>query len=111
MANKVYKIQENGDTLVAVLVSSGWGAGWSTWNNEYPDLLFESEVVAFLLNGGISGKEALFEYMHKTYKGIYLGGFEDLFIVWAPEGREFVILEYDGMESLMFKDEFSWVKP
>jgi hypothetical protein len=111
MVNKVYKIQENGETLVAVLVSNGWGAGWSTWNNEYPELLFESEVVAYLLNGAISGKEALYEYLAKKYKNIYMGGFEELFIVWAPEGKEFVILKYDGMESLIFKNEFEWITP
>ena len=34
---------------VAVLYSPGFGAGWSTWNREHPDMLFDAGMVDLVL--------------------------------------------------------------
>ena len=89
------------DGLVAVAVSGGYGAGWSTWNDVDPtdarfNVLFEK--------GDWKGAAALCEELDMGYAG----GAEDVEIEWLPVGTEFVIDEYDGRESLMTEDDYDW---
>ena len=95
------------DGYVAVIISHGYGAGWSTWhygpNREtlvfHPKLveLIESEqhntdTVLAVLKELLSEEEA---------EDIYLGGVEDLTIEWVPKGTKFKIEEYDGSEYII----------
>jgi hypothetical protein len=63
---------------VAVLYSPGFGSGWYTWNQQFPD------------------------------PEVFKGGMMDLEIQWIPVGTEFRISEYDGAESIELKDEAGW---
>ena len=93
------KIVRDGKTAVAV--SKGFGAGWSTWNSVNPmDMRFN---VLFL-----EGKWEEAEKLCKELKLGYGGGAEDVRIEWVEKGREFIIEEYDGKESIKFKDETIW---
>ena len=54
------------------------------------------------------------EFIKKTYSDVYskqsfLSNTSDLVVEWVEEGREFYITEYDGMESIVFKDEIKWI--
>ncbi len=105
---KVYRDNENGYREVAVLVSAGYGAGWSSWG--MPDeALFDPIIVDFVENDKVNTKE-FEEYMEKEYEGTYLGGADGLYVRWVQEGKEFLIDEYDGAESLTLKDNFTWIK-
>ena len=46
--NKVRKLENDNKVYVAVLVSPDFGAGWSTWNNNHPEILFDPVVVNHL---------------------------------------------------------------
>jgi len=105
---KVYKDSGYGYKEVAVLVSAGYGAGWSSWG--MPDkALFDPIIVDFVENDKVNTKE-FEEYMEKEYEGAFLGGADGLYVRWVPEGKEFIIDEYDGAESLTLKDNFTWIK-
>ena len=91
------------DGLVAVAVSPEHGAGWSTWNDADP---MDARFNALFLEGDIEGVEELAE----TLDIGYTGGAEDVEIRWVPVGAEFIIQEYDGHESLVYKNEFLWYK-
>lgn len=91
------KYEQDGE--VAVLISPGFGAGWSTWNYEYRDqLLFDSRIVEAVMNndfeeaGNIA--TAIDDY-------IYTGGAHQLIVEWVPKGVSFRVKEYDGAESLV----------
>jgi len=49
------------------------------------------------------------DYCEFTWPKEYSGGVQDLVVVWVPEGKEFIIEEYDGSESLMLKEEYNWI--
>ena len=103
MKNKTYdKTIRNGK--VAVLVSPDFGAGWSTWNENHPELLFDPEVVALV---EADRKDDIEEVMNARYgkNAIYCGGTRGLEIEWLPLGTEFRIDEYDGSESIETKEE------
>jgi hypothetical protein len=107
------------DGKVAVLYSPGYGAGWSTWNYEYPEMLFDPEIVEFLeqhenddprdtlLKREVTRK--IEEIAEKKYPDGYFGGADDLTIVWLDEGTHFIVNEYDGSESINVRDDMYWI--
>jgi hypothetical protein len=94
------------DGKVAVLISEGYGAGWSSWNDEYPDMLFDPEI-AQLVEDGKTYKE-IDEVATKKYPKAYLGGSGGLVVKWLPIGTQFIVEEYDGYEDLLIKSEILW---
>lgn len=108
------------DGKVAVLYSPGFGAGWSTWsvvkglNNA---LMFEPSVVTLVEdrdNGKITNEqlvELVESYCSNRYgkNEVYCGGVDDLQIAWIPVGTQFKINEYDGSESIEFKENDYWI--
>lgn len=104
----VVKVVQDGH--VAVLVSPGFGAGWSTWADAElrERLLFEHNVVNFLLEDP-EDRERVLAYMTLTYPDAYTGGLEDLRVEWVPQGEQFRVHEYDGAESLVLLSEEQWI--
>ena len=80
------------DGKVAVAVSYGYGAGWSTWNDVNP---MDAEFNQLFIDRKFDEAKKL-----AKERSIYEGGIEDIQIVWVSEGDRFEILEYDGSESL-----------
>ncbi len=101
---KVKKVIRNGK--IAVAISPGFGAGWSTWNEISP---FEPEVIKMIEEGRQS--EITTEWCLKELgiKGQYCGGADDLQIVWIPQGVSFSIGEYDGSEIIYRSDDLKYV--
>ncbi len=93
------------DGMVGVLISGGWGAGFYTWGAPLR-ALFDPELIYLIENQKYD--DAL-EYVEKTYPDAYTGGVDELSVVWVVEGTQFYIEEYDGRESLMFKDTIDWI--
>lgn len=89
------------DGMVAVAVSYGFGAGWSTWNDVDP---MDARFNQLFLDGKHDEAAALCDQLELGYSG----GAEDVEIVWLPVGTEFIITEYDGSEGLELKNETQW---
>jgi len=88
------------DGQVAVLVSHGFGAGWSTWNSSEANpqaLMFDPDMVQAILAGHHEKAEMIAKL---KYPDTYTGGVEDLVVEWVNKGDRFEITEYDGNESL-----------
>jgi hypothetical protein len=94
------------DGRVAVLYSPGYGSGWYTWNQEFPELIFSPAVVKLVEQEKFDELET---YMELKYPEVFKGGMMDLEIEWIPVGTEFRIHEYDGAESIEIKDELNWL--
>lgn len=84
------------DGQIAVLVSRGFGAGWSTWNSE-PASVFDPEMAQAVLDGDNAKAEAIAK---RKYPDAYTGGVSVLVVEWVTKGDRFEIHEYDGSESL-----------
>ena len=95
------------DGKVAVLVSPRYGAGWSTWNYDRPEILFDPEVVKMVEDG--TDSETIQLYCEAKYPDGYYGGADDLEIEWLAVGTAFRVNEYDGFESLEIKDIMDWI--
>lgn len=103
------------DGQVAVLISPGFGAGWSTWADpEYrPAVLFDPWIVDLLLSDQYRKKEKLdrvLTHCNLKYPDMYTGGLGDLTVAWVPQGTWFRVVEYDGNESLEYKENNDWIQ-
>lgn len=103
------------DGKVAILVSYGYGAGWSTWNDD--EYAYDKRIVEKFMELCDKYNEneykLAFEEMSVFMKSIgydgYLGGFDGLTVEWVEQGQPYRIDEYDGNESLTIGySEFSF---
>ena len=103
------------DGKVAVLYSPGHGAGWSTWGSEFPELVFDPSIVYMvqMMNKEPQNKKQWISnieaYCEQKYPDFYTGGADCLTISWVPEGTMFRITEYDGYESIEYKEDDLWI--
>ena len=119
------------DGKVGVLISPGWGGGFSTWG--YPtEAIFDPTLIEmveerynmeFVPNekGGLTQlkvwkepkyielTQRMVDYCEEKWPEEYSGGVPDLQVVWVSEGTKFQITEYDGSESIEFLEEINWI--
>ena len=88
-----------------VLISPGFGAGWSTWNDKR--MAVDKDLIE-LFEKGCTLKEMMLLCDEKDYEDVYYGGFDDLDIVEVPKGVHFKVVEYDGAESIEVMEEEDW---
>ena len=97
------------DGKVGVLYSPGFGAGWSTWHHgsreEKEFLLFDPELVGAVEAGNLTLVKKIVE---EKMPDFYLGGLEKLKIEWVCLNSLFEIMEYDGSESIHYKEHEDW---
>jgi hypothetical protein len=93
------------DGMVAVLVSPGHGAGWSTWGDESEreEMMFCPRLVAAL--EAKASEAELHKIAAELFPDEYLGGVDQLKIEWVREGRPIRITEYDGSERIQLGTE------
>ena len=96
------------DGQVAVLVSPGFGAGWSTWNQSLSGMLYDNFIVDLIVNEVPDWVAKAQAYCELKYPGAYLGGLEDLQVQWVPQGAMFRVEEYDGSESIELRHQMIW---
>ena len=94
------KIVRNG--MVAVAVSPGYGAGWSTWNDVHP---MDARFNQLFIDDKIDEAKRLCEEEGLGYDG----GARDVIIQWVPVGTRVQINEYDGSESIRTEDDIDWM--
>lgn len=106
---KIEKVVRDGK--VAVLVSPGFGAGWSTWadpkHREFA--LFDAGLVA--LAEAKAPEEKVIDYIAETLGKdayFYTGGWRDIEIEWVRMGAKFIIVEYDGSETLQVLEDMPY---
>ena len=93
------------DGKVGVLISPGYGGGFSTWG--YPtEAIFDPTLIRLVENENY--QEAV-NYCESAWPEEYSGGVQDLVVAWIPEGTKFIIEEYDGFESIRLLDDITWI--
>lgn len=97
------KVIRNGK--VGVLVSPGFGAGFSTWG--YPtEAIFDPTLIELVENEKV---QKAVDYCEAKWEDNHSGGVQDLRVYWVPEGTKFQITEYDGSESIEFLEHINWI--
>ena len=94
MVEKYY----NENDELGVLISVGFGAGWSTWNDA--GIAYDRRIVEYWLNESPSSNGMANFVESLGYSRPYMGGYDSLRIEYIPRGYMFCIYEYDGSESI-----------
>lgn len=100
-----YEKRYDEEGKVAVLISPGFGAGWSTWSRgeTYSEaMIFDSRLVDYVL---LNGTENLASFAESLGYTSYMGGAKDVEVEWLEPGTRFIIDEYDGSESIKTFDD------
>lgn len=99
----------NEEGRVAVIISRDFGSGWYSWH-ENLDLLFEPQLCEMILNRNTP--EMIRAYVSRHYPDFNCEyfNFDSLSVAWLETGHEFLIHEYDGRESVWFKDDIKWIQ-
>jgi len=91
---------------VGVLISPGYGAGWSTWNDHEirEQFLFDPGLITLVLQNKSHIDLQLYaeqRWAEVHSKGeLYCGGLSCVRVVWLPPGSIFRIKERDGNERM-----------
>lgn len=103
----VEKLEKDGK--VAVLISPGYGAGWSTWADEEHKafMLFDRNLVNLVLDEKYDEAVKLVEARDPN---IYTGGISGIKVVWIGKGTQFRVTEYDGYESIEYINDYYWMQ-
>lgn len=102
MTKEIEKYEKDG--MVAVLVSPGFGAGWSTWSSPEDFLAMDKTLVQMAIDS--KSADEVEAYLNTKDLDIYMGGWP-VSVEWVPKGTPFRIDEYDGSESLVTTNDFS----
>jgi hypothetical protein len=106
--------------MAKILISPGFGAGWSTWMHEggHEGQVFAlsyKPLIEALESGDINDiskavSKFTTEFERKFGSEPYTGGLRDLIVMEVT--KSFRVEEYDGRESLIFReDDDSWFVP
>jgi len=99
---------------VALIHSDDWGTAWATW---YPETMFDPELIKLYLwwqdtepNSTLAQQveDAAYTYLKEAHPDVSFRGFDGLRLTWMPEGQEFIIREYDGIETIVLKEDIKW---
>lgn len=108
-----YHYNDKGE--IGVLVSCGYGAGWSTWNHYGVKLAVDKRIIEKYLEHiddkkwlksiiSFSDNDTKTEFQNFLsslgYEDVCVLGFSDCEIEYVPFGSVIRINEYDGFESL-----------
>lgn len=98
---------KNEEGLIGVLVSYGYGAGWSTWNDENKSFLAMDKTLVEMSLRNAPESEVV-EYLTPKFDDMpYMGGWQQSEVEWLKEGTTFDIQGYDGAESLRTLDDLT----
>lgn len=107
-------------TKIAVLLTSRYGAGWSSWYGS--KLAYDKRIVEWWIKhhdndyclkirncNTLEYKE--FSDLLKKWgydNKIYTYGYGNIILQWIDRGRAWQIKDYDGKEYIIFADEQPW---
>lgn len=109
------------DGKVGVIIHRGWGSGWST--GTHPEhrniLLFHPLLVEAVhkFHNGICDLSQLYADIYFAFQMLgldikFLEGYrlEKLVVLWLDPGCEFLVQEYDGVETILKKESINWIQ-
>jgi hypothetical protein len=93
------------DGKIATILSKDYGTGWWTSHQDL-EWLTHPELAQAIDDGYFEDAQDILD----DNFGHYHFSARDLCIEWADRHRKFQIQEYDGYETLIYKDEIKWLQ-
>jgi hypothetical protein len=90
-----------------ILITNGYGAGWSTWNPANQECLTDPTIIA-MVEANTSSTDIENKAKEMWADG-YWGGGDNLKVIEVEEATDFRIIEHDGWEDIMYKTDYNWI--
>ena len=104
------------DGMVAIIIAPTYGSGWFTWYGK-EEMLYDPVVVDLIQKNNNPDlwdhneiHDQFTDHIKEKYGIDDYFNIDDLALEWVEEGEEFFVDEYDGAESVRFRDHFKWMK-
>ena len=106
---KYYYNEDN--TAIGALISSDYGSGWSTYNNNEVGLALDRDVISYWLyyKDNRTEEELREDFARMGYDVDNFYGWKNIQLVWVPVDATFRIMEYDGAEYVEIFDASAWI--
>jgi hypothetical protein len=69
-------------------------------------MLFDPGLADLVLKGD---QDQILIYVTVKWPNAYLGGLGDLTVAWVDQGQQIKVEEYDGSESIEYRDSNDWI--
>jgi hypothetical protein len=89
-----------------ILITNGYGAGWSTCNPAYPECINDPTIIA-MVEANTSPTD-IKNKAEEMWTNGYWSGSVNLKVVEVEEATEFRITGHDGWENIMYKTDYNW---
>ena len=98
-------------SAIGVLISVGFGTGWSTDNIHGINLAIDKRIINYWLNSSSeTPSEDIREALSNLgYYSLLLYGWKNIELHWVPCGSTFRIVQYDGAEKIEIFNVKEWV--
>lgn len=100
------------DGKVGIIYSTNYGVGWYSWHG-IKELLHNPYIISIIEDNSLDELEKgdlIESYCRKSYDIKFFGSCTDLKVFWIEKGKYFKIDEYDGMETIIVRDEIEWLE-
>lgn len=98
----------NANGEIGVVISVGYGAGWSTWAFEPENaelLMFHPQLVDYILHADTIEPEEVKNILSGINDNFFMSlreeDYKNLTVVWVKKGEMFYVEDYDGYESIV----------
>lgn len=97
--------------MTKILISPGYGAGWSTWADDSVQEFMLKDPTLVAMAERKASKQEVADYIDSKHPddNIYTGGWHNIRVVELPAGALFKVNEYDGDESIETRDGTDWI--
>jgi hypothetical protein len=90
-----------------ILISRGVGAGWSTWNPEYPESLTSPEIIALV--EADADPDVIFQKAKEMWKNGTWYAADDLVVSYVYDNDPFIIFDIQGAEYIRYKSDMKFI--
>jgi hypothetical protein len=99
------------DDQVAVILHREYGLGWWTWHGD-DRWLVHPELAEAIDTGRVEVAQDLIDEFSCQSESYHPGQIKasNLEVFWADRHRKFLIENYDGCETLVYRDEIKWLQ-
>jgi hypothetical protein len=98
--------------MTKILISSGYGAGWSTWADDSVQEFMLKDPTLIAMAERKASRQEVNDYVESQCPDdtIFTGGWCGIEVVEVPAGTLFRVNEYDGYESIETRDGIGWAR-
>lgn len=92
---------------IAIIYHPGYGAGWYTWHG-IREALFDPEIVNAIREDRFEEGQKYLEETYKLDPSVY--NIKELDIFYVMPGSKFLVVEYDGSETVISSDQIQFIE-